>query len=180
MAALVQFVIPVKGLGLGIHEYDFHIDRSFFEHFEEAPIQECDIDLTLVLDKRLDMYILDFDFDGVVDTHCDRCLAEIGLPLYGEAQLVVKFSSAEEMPEEEAELVYINPEATPTLDVSRYVYEFICLSMPIIKAYDCEDDDPRPCDDTMLAYLEQKESPKDDEDDEPGANPLWDELKKLS
>ncbi|RQH21125.1 hypothetical protein D5R40_31635 [Okeania hirsuta] len=54
------------------------------------------------------------------------------------------------------------------MDVSKYVYEFICLAIPMIKTYDCQAEDERPCDDKMLGYLEtQNEEEQQD-------NPIWD------
>lgn len=174
MDALITYSLPVKGLGVGIHGYDFRIDQLFFEHFESSPIREAEIDLHLDFDKRIDMYVLDFQFSGTVRTECDRCLAAIDLPLEDEQQLVVKFSH--EPGDEEADLVYISPD-TEQFNVARYIYEYIVLSLPMIRVYDCEDDDPKPCDEEMLERLEAEENP-DNANSDP--NPIWDELRKLT
>lgn len=171
MNALVPFVIPIRGLFPGLHDYTFDIDASFFEQFENSPVQDGDLEVRLELNKQSDMYVLHFDFEGTVKTDCDRCLAPIDLPIEGAERLLVKFSLEETS--EEAEVIYIQPE-TPKLDVSKYVYEFICLAIPMIKTYDCEGEEERPCDDSMLGYLE---SPNEEE--KPASNPIWDELKKL-
>lgn len=170
MNPLVPFVIPIRGLFPGQHDYTFDIDASFFKQFEHSPIQDGEVKVELILLKQSDMYVLEFNFEGTVKTDCDRCLAPIDLPIYGEEQLLVKFSLEEES--EEAEVIFINPE-TPKLSVAKYIYEFICLSVPIIKTYDCEADEPRPCDEGMLAYLDT------DESQEESGNSVWDELKKL-
>lgn len=172
MDALISYTLPVKGLGIGIHGYDFRIDHLFFEHFESSPLREAEIDLHLDFDKRIDMYVLDFSFSGTVRTECDRCLAAIDLPVADEQQLVVKFS--QEPGDEEADLVYISPE-TEQFNVAKYIYEYIVLSMPMIKAYDCENDDPMPCDEEMLDRLEV-----DEKDEDATPNPIWDELRKLT
>ncbi|MCB0572290.1 MAG: DUF177 domain-containing protein [Phaeodactylibacter sp.] len=184
MDPLIQFSIPVKGLRNGIHQFDFQIDRSFFENFEQSPISDCNIQLHLEFDKRPDMYVLQFDFEGTVRAECDRCLAEIGLPIADSQRLLVKVSQEEET--DEAEITYISPE-TVKLNVAQYIYEFICLAMPIIKVYDCGNQDPRPCNEDMLRYLsngeqEEKAVEKSEEEaeEENRANPIWDELKKLS
>lgn len=171
MDALIPYTLPVKGLGVGIHRYDFRIDHLFFEHFESSPIREAEIDLQLEFDKRIDMYVLDFSFSGTVRTECDRCLAPIDLPIADEQQLVVKLSH--EPGDEEADLVYISPD-TEQFNVARYIYEYVVLSLPMIKVYDCEDEDPLPCDEEMLDRLEADEHT----DDSP--NPIWDELRKLT
>ena len=170
MNRLVPFVIPIRGLFPGLHDYTFDIDASFFEQFESAPVNDGDIEVRLELNKQSDMYVLQFEFEGTVKTDCDRCLAPIDLPIEGAERLLVKFSVEETA--EEAEVIFIHPE-TPKLDISKYVYEFICLAIPMIKTYDCEVEKERPCDESMLGYLEtQSEEQQQD-------NPIWDELKKL-
>ncbi|MBK6949770.1 MAG: hypothetical protein IPH16_18380 [Haliscomenobacter sp.] len=57
MSGLVPYSLPIQGLNNGIHEYEFHIDREFFQHFENSPVVEGDIDLTLILDKRPNMLL---------------------------------------------------------------------------------------------------------------------------
>ena len=175
MDSLVEFSIPVSGLGNGLHQFQFRIDSQFFSCFEESPIEDGDINVLLDFDKRPDMYVLQFDFEGTVKTDCDRCLASIGLPVSGSEQLLVKFSLDEE--DEEADVIYISPE-TKKFNVSRFIYEFIILAMPMIKVYHCETETPRPCNPEMLEYLssgQEKEDPENKED-----NPIWEELKKLT
>ncbi len=173
MDGLIEYAIPVKGLGIGIHQFRFEIDGTFFGAFEESPVKEGRVDLHLVFDKRMDLYILEFSFAGTVKTSCDRCLADIDLPISGEDRLIVKFSFEEE--EEEADVIYINPEAQQ-LHVARYIYEFIILAIPIIKVYNCEDEVDPACNQEMLEYLERK----NDSEPEATNNPIWEELKKFN
>lgn len=170
MNPLVPFVIPIRGLFPGLHDYTFEIDASFFEQFENAPVQDGNVEMRLELNKQSDMYVLQFEFEGTVNTDCDRCLAPIALPIEGAERLLVKFSLEETS--EEAEVIFIHPE-TPQLDVSKYVYEFICLAIPMIKTYDCEAEQKKPCDEKMLGYLESQQ------EEEQQDNPIWDALKKL-
>lgn len=174
MDGLVEYTIPVKGLGSGMHQFDFQVGRSFFDCFENSPVTDGDIDLTLFFDKRSDMYILQFDFKGTVKAECDRCLEEIDLPIADSQQLLVKFSQTPER--DEAEVVFIHPE-TQELNVAQFVYEFICLALPLIKTYDCENDENRVCNEEMLAYLDQAETTETDDPTE--SNPIWDDLKNL-
>ena len=177
MERLVEFSIPVKGLGNGPHQFRFRIDASFFENFEGSPVEEGNISVNLELDKRPDMLVLQFGFEGTVKTECDRCLASIDLPVSGTERLLVKFSLEEEA--EDAEVVYIHPE-TQHLSVARYIYEFIILAMPMIKAYDCEKEVPRPCNEEMLRFLEGEQQSGQQEEESREDNPIWEELKKLT
>lgn len=170
METLNQFTIPLEGLKDGMHQFDFQIDKEFFKHFEQSPIQEGNFDLKLFFDKRPDLLVLTFDFKGSFSTNCDRCLEAIQLPMKNNEQLLVKYA---ETPSEEAEVVYIE-RGTQQLNVAKYAYEFICLSIPMIKVYDCEEDENPPCNQAILDQLY-----KEEEIEEETKNPVWDALKDL-
>lgn len=173
MDALKQFTIPIKGLKPGVHPFEFKIDDAFFSHFEESPIKQGDIEVNLTIDKRPEMLVLDFGFEGKTPTSCDRCLADIQLPLSGNHQMVVKFS---EETQEEEEIVYL-PWDAPELNVASFIYENIVLSLPMIKVYDCDQDEAPPCDFKMLAFLQPAEE-VEPEPEESDGNSIWSELKK--
>ena len=173
MDGLIEYTIPIKGLGNGTHVFQFEVDRQFFQQFEQSPVEDGNLKVKLTFEKRPELYELTFAFAGSVLTDCDRCLEAIHLPISDEQQLIVKFSSEEDM-EEEAEVIYISPEAKQ-LNVARYIYEFICLAIPMIKVYDCQREEVPPCNPAMLKYLEasEEEAPKSE-------NPIWDQLKDLN
>lgn len=172
MEALIQFSIPIKGIKSGIHHYSFQIEPEFFENFEHSPIQEAHIKCDLELEKRPDLIHLSFSLEGRVKTECDRCLAPIHLPVESKQYLLAKYS-AEEM-EDDGEIIYIHLEAQK-LNVAKYIYEYICLSLPLVKIYDCEQEDPPVCNFEMLKFLETDPQ----EEKEESGDPVWDELKKL-
>jgi uncharacterized metal-binding protein YceD (DUF177 family) len=178
MDPLIQFRIPVKGLHNGPHDYSFDIDDAFFGAFEASPIQKGSIELTLSLDKRPDMLVLEFIFSGTVRTECDRCLAEIDLPVADEQRLLVKYS-LEEVESDDPDVLFIHPESQQ-LNVAPFIYDYVLLSMPLIKAFDCENEPIRPCNQEMLDYLarQQDEAEKSTSDeDEPENNPFRDAFK---
>ena len=176
MDRLVSYSLPVKGLNAGTHEFSFHVDGEFFGHFEHSPVKTANIELVLVLDKRPGIMTLEFDFSGTIDTECDRCLAPIHQPVADHQVVMVKYSEEEEEEQEDADVIFIHPE-TPALDVSGHVYEFIILSIPMIKTYACEEENPPVCDQEMLLLLERgNEAPQVEENEE---NPVWEKLKDL-
>ena len=174
MDGLVPYSLPIKGLHNGIHEFSFQIGSDFFSNFEDSPIEACQIELALTLDKRPSMMVLEFDFDGTVRTECDRCLASINLPIEGHQRLVVKYS--EDAEQEDADMIFVHPEASD-LNVATYIYEFIVLAVPMIKVYDCQDEENPPCNFEMLAFLSQNEDKATE--NAPESNPVWDALKNL-
>ncbi len=172
METLNPFSIPIEGLKDGLHRFDFQIDKAFFKQFEQSPVQDGNFDIRLFFEKRPDLMILSFDFEGFMMTECDRCLEKINLPIKNTDQLIVKYADE---PEEDAEVIYIT-RGTSHLNVAKYIYEFICLAIPMASVYDCEDDKNPPCNFETLKYLTRIE---DDENADENANPMWDALKKL-
>jgi uncharacterized metal-binding protein YceD (DUF177 family) len=147
MTELKEFSIPIKGLKQEHYQFDFQIDSSFFACFDASPISESDISVFVELDKRIGLMEFFFDIEGTIKTECDRCLATIDLPIYSEERLIVKYT--EEPQEDTDEVVFIHTEASE-FNIAPYIYEYICVMLPITKVYDCENDEVPPCDVEML------------------------------
>ena len=171
MEALREFTIPVHGLGLGGHEFQHVVDWQFFQHFENSPVQQGRFEISVIFFKETDHWILTVEVSGVADTECDRCLAPISLPVSGRHVLVVKFGDERPADEDDPDVIYV-PRETHHWNIAQYIFEFILLSIPVKKVYDCEDESVPPCDKEMLSRLEQEELEEKEE-----GNPVWDVLK---
>lgn len=170
MKKLPQYSIPFRGLKDGLHHLTFQVDHDFFQHFEEAYLQQGNIALEVELDKRPSLLVLDIDFSGTIKTICDLCCEEGDLPIEGTERLLVKFT---ENPGDEDQVIYLMPGETE-LNLARHFYEFIALSVPIRKV-PCADEDGEPtCDSKALDLI--KDDVKENEDT---VNPIWAELEKL-
>ncbi len=174
MDALVEYLIPISGLKIGTHSFDFQIDNAFFAHFSDALIKEGAFKVKLDFEKRIDLYEMNFSFEGTTKTACDRCLASIDFPIRGNNRLIVKFA---EEPSEDIDVIYI-PIKTEELNVAKYIYEYLSLAVPYVKTYDCEADKNKPCDVEMLALLDKEASGKDNNSTN-DTNPVWDQLKNI-
>lgn len=165
MDAFVEYKIPHKGLLNGLHNYHFEVNRSFFEKFQYSLIKECNIQVDLELEKRIDMLILNMDIAGTFRGICDRCLVEIDIPLYGNKSLIVKYSE-EEL--EEEEIAYISP-LLHEINIANYIYEFVILSLPLSNTRDCEEEDFQYCDEAVLNRLSDDldDNNDDNENDSP-------------
>ena len=64
MNAFVAYSIPIQGLKLGLHQFKFSIDDTFFAHFEDSPVETGQIDFVVELDKRSDMMLFDFELSA--------------------------------------------------------------------------------------------------------------------
>ncbi len=168
MEALDHFTIPVSGLSDGLHEYDFSIGKDFFQLFEGSLIEDADVTVHFSFDKRTDLYVLTFEIEGEVKATCDRCLEDFNLPVEDEQSLLVKFDETEW---EDADVIYIL-QGTQSLNIARYIYEFINLAVPITKTHD---DAGESCDPEMLKFIEPE---KDESQDD--SSSIWDSLKGLN
>lgn len=173
MKTLRHFSIPIEGMKNGNHEKTFLVENSFFSHFENSPIQKGKFKVALDLDKRPDLIKMNFEITGSFDTMCDRCMADIALPLGSENQLLVKY--ADEAAEEPG-VIYITRD-THHLNVSKFIYDSIILSIPLSMVYDCRIKEPFPCDEEVIQKLniihEENETTEDEK------NSVWDSLNKL-
>ncbi|MEL6391099.1 MAG: DUF177 domain-containing protein [Bacteroidota bacterium] len=176
MSVLQAYVIPVRGLHTGRHEYEFTIDHEFFGSFPDSPIQKGNLQLTIDVDKRLRELVIEFRFEGTVHTECDRCLREIDLSISGEDELLVKITSDPDQVSDEPEMIYLFQEEA-FLDLAPFVYEFVLLAVPISKL--CQDaDPPNECDPDMLAKIGMQEAaPEAESEDTTTSSSPWDVLK---
>ncbi len=172
MEALDHFTIPVSGLRLGQHTFNFSVESDFFSHFEGSLLQKGDLVVELGFDKRSDMWALNFRIRGHVITQCDRCLQEFSLPLEIEEPLLVKFADEEW---EDDTVVYVLA-GTPQLNVARFIYEFINLAMPMVITHSVAG---AACDPEMLKYLRPEEGPAEQDEDPYPRSSVWDALRKF-
>ncbi|MFN4080990.1 MAG: YceD family protein [Saprospiraceae bacterium] len=164
------YSLPILGLKPGMHHFEYALDRSFFDLFADSPIAHCEIRVTLDLDKRPDMMILDFDVAGSVGAACDRCTADIDLPVARQERLVVKYGEQEDSADDE--VVFI-PRDSSLFNVAPYLYEYSVLSLPMVNVFDCQLLAQPPCNQTVLAKLERQDEPADED------GSVWDALKDI-
>lgn len=151
---LVPFTIPISGSRPGLTSFKLEVDGSFFACFPESLVQDGEFKVEMILDKRQDMSILTMTFTGHICTNCDRCEAEIQLPIHGSSTLIIKYG---ETFLEEDDVVVLPPDMLE-FNTARFVYESIVLAIPFRHIYNCEMDDPLPCDMEVLDYLERNEN----------------------
>ncbi len=174
MQSLTHFSLPLKGMKNGIHEFDFSVKDEFFQRVENSAVKHGSFDFHLVVKKKSDHIEIDFELEGTYKTECDRCSAEIDLPIQGEHKLIVKYTHDEETTDEE---VWRIGYESPSLELNKAIYEFIVLSMPMIKTFDCEDEIPQPCNQKAKEFLDNQEEVE--ETDENSNNPFAEVLKNI-
>ena len=170
MNALSEFKIPIRGLSDGIHNYSFIIQDAFFNSFENSLIKNGDLDVSLELDKRPSLLILNFKMTGEIESPCDRCTNWIHIPVEGDREFLVKYSEEEKSNED---VWYISP-LDSELNISEMIYELIHLNLPMVNRRSCEEEGHIYCNKEVLKKLEGEAS------EEKEANPIWDALKDIN
>ncbi len=170
-----EFLIPFGGLKQGKHQFEFDINKTFFDAFEFDEYNDVNIKVSLVLDKKSTMLELHFKHKGTVNVPCDLTNEDFDLPVKSKLELIVKYG--DEYNDENDEMLIL-PHGEHQMDVAQYIYEMIVLSVPTKRVHPGVKDGS--IDAGILNKLEElapKEAPEKKE--EMNTDPRWDELKKL-
>ncbi len=169
------YSIHFKGLKVGKHTFNFEVDNAFFEAFEESEIKHGKLNVDVKLNKQNQMIDLNIAINGTVEVTCDRCLEEFDIPISYEGALYVKFS--ETRSEEDSEIIILSTDDSE-INISQYIYESICLSLPIQRYHGMKGTKSK-CNKEMLAKLKSlsvKTAKKEDNDE---IDPRWSKLKDI-
>ncbi|GAB4019566.1 YceD family protein [Spirosoma koreense] len=179
MNVLRAYDIHIVGLENKRYAYDFISDDAFFAAMEQDLIAKGNVQTHLVLDKSETMIRLDFQISGSVEQTCDRSLDEYDEPVDIQQTMLLKFSDHNEELSDEIELIERN---TATINVARYIFEFIGLSLPMKRLHprfrdEDEEDDGNP--NGKLVYRSDAEADEAGED-QADIDPRWAALRKLN
>ncbi|MBF0694607.1 MAG: DUF177 domain-containing protein [Flavobacterium sp.] len=170
-----EYLIPFVGLKLGKHQFEYHIDKTFFEIFDYDEFEDSDIKVNVVLEKKSTMLELHFKHKGTVHVPCDVTNEMFDLPVKGNFRLVVQFG--DEFNDDNDELLIL-PHGEHQIDIAQYIYELIVLGVPLKRVH------PGVADGTLqtealskLSELAVKEDKLEEAEEE--TDPRWDKLKKL-
>lgn len=170
-----EYEIQFVGLKPGVHEFEYRIDDSFFEEFQEQDFRNCKALVKLILEKNSGSFmILRFQTGGSLEVTCDRCNSNLPLQLFDEFVVTVKMveePDAMNEQEEDPDVYYIS-KGESHLDVKGWLYEFINLSIPMQKTCEYEEMNGPYCNPAAKDLLNNLRT-----EDESRENPIWKDLK---
>lgn len=175
MKKLKEYIIPFVGLKLGKHQFEYHVDNTFFALFDYDDFNSADVNVTLCLNKKNTMLELDFEAKGSVNINCDLTNEAYSQPIKGALSLVVKFGQEQEEVNEE---LLVIPHGAYEIAVQQYIYEVIVLAVPAkcihpgVKDGTLESDALKKLEELRPKSAEEK---KDNEE----IDPRWNKLKTL-
>ncbi|MBZ9630873.1 DUF177 domain-containing protein [Salegentibacter sp. LM13S] len=175
MRNLAAYTIPFVGLKLGKHQFEYEINKEFFEHFEYDDLNTADVKIDLLLDKKTTMMELTFNASGFVNVNCDITNEPYDQPIEGSLFLVIKFG--DEFNDENEDLLIL-PHGEFEVNVQQYIYELIVLSIPLKRVHPGVEDGTLESD--VLDKLEELSiNNNENKNDEDEIDPRWDKLKNL-
>jgi uncharacterized metal-binding protein YceD (DUF177 family) len=172
-----DFEIAFVGLKPGVHEFNYSIDDSFFEAFQQQDFTKCKAQVKLSFDKKTGFMLLKFEVGGVLEVNCDRCNSRLPLELWDEFNITVKMVDEPEVmnkQEDDPDVYYIGRQESH-LDVANWIYEFINLSIPMQKVCNFEKMDGPHCNPEARETLKKLET----EEEVEKQNPIWKGLEKF-
>ncbi|MDD2595505.1 MAG: DUF177 domain-containing protein [Bacteroidales bacterium] len=128
-----SIIIPIKGLACGRHCFDFIVNGEFFSEFGNSQIKDAHCEVVIEAEKNTSYMGIDCRIDGKVIVECDRCLEDLVIPIDIDRALSVKF--AKESEESDDDDIMILDERDADLDLNQFVYDYICLAVPLQKIH---------------------------------------------
>ena len=122
--------IGIRGLSNGEHPFHFKVDGSFFEAYESDTVSDAELDVNVLVTKESGR------ITGDVTVKCDRCLADLKIPVDIQVPFSVMFSSyAEDAEEGISDEVILLDGSSSEIDLSQIIYDYVNLSLPIKKVH---------------------------------------------
>ena len=169
-----NYTIPYVGLKNEKHTFHYQLNEEFFKTEEDSFLQDGKVNVTVVFDKSITPYTLDFEISGTIRSECDRCASTIDVPIHSTHKVYVKFDAqAEEFEDENLEILYLNP-SDAVIDLGIYLYDFTLLSIPYSKV--CKDAGLK-CDTEVIKHLDKAKQEQEEQENTP--DPRWEGLNKL-
>ncbi|MFA8301379.1 MAG: DUF177 domain-containing protein [Hyphomicrobiales bacterium] len=170
MKSLKDYIIPFRGLKIGVHNFKFDINKELFEFFESSEVIDAKVKALVEMERKETMLILNFKLHGQLKLQCSRCLGDLDFPVEAEETLYIKFGSEEA--DEGSDDIRVLSDKDNDLDISKDVYEYIMLQVPFQVLHPDDEDGESTCDPAILERLQgfSKENTID---------PRWEALNKL-
>ena len=130
-----SFVIPVNGLAQGVTEFRLEAGGAFFASYGNPDILNASVSVRVQVRKTGRTVDIDCFMEGRVGVPCDRCLAEVELPVSATALLRVGAGGEEEGEEVEGREIVLEDTLAGGIDLGQVVYDYVCTSIPLHKVH---------------------------------------------
>lgn len=169
---LKKFEVEIYQLKVGVYHYDFEIKDEFFQLLGTSLVEKGHLGAAVTLEKSRDFFKLTFQIRGHVTLTCDRSLDEFEHYINANKNLILRYGEKNEEISDDQET--ITPD-TLSINLAKYIYEYIGLEIPYKKLHP-RFRDQSTSDDDLLVYQTETYKKEDLEND---IDPRWKALLKL-
>ena len=127
MKSISKHKIEFAGLKIGKHQFNFELNKEFFENFSFFDFNNINLCVVVDLTKKSTLLELNFNLKGSVNVNCDMTNEPFDMPFNKEDFLVVKFG--QEYNDEDNEILVL-PYGEHKVILDQYLYELVILSLP--------------------------------------------------
>jgi uncharacterized metal-binding protein YceD (DUF177 family) len=174
-----EYKIRFTSLKEGFHNFNYTRGKECFEQIEYSEIKNADIVVSLELEKKSTMMLLNFEIKGKVEVMCDRCTDTFFIDIESDDELIYQFGE-EDVDDDKVIVIFPNE---IEINISHPVYECISLAIPSRRLHDSKKD----CNQDMIKEISNYLLTEEDNDSEGVENnstekeidPRWSELNKL-
>ncbi|MBK8806891.1 MAG: DUF177 domain-containing protein [Bacteroidales bacterium] len=176
MATKNDYIIPNEGLSDGLHHFNFAIGREFIEDNSLEELKDISLEVSMNVNKKEKLFVVDLEIEGVIHTKCDRCLENLELPVFYENTFYIKVGVNREAELDNEDDILFFKEGAPHIDLTQYIYESVILAIPLKKVHPDDKDGNITCNSEVMRILHRNN--KKNEKNKP-IDPRWDVLKNL-
>jgi DUF177 domain-containing protein len=174
--ALRTFDIQIFNLALGDHTFEFEIDETLFEAFDNEIVKKGSLKATIELRMSEALIEMNFQIEGSVELECDRSLDLFDYPLKFEKRMLYKLGDIEE---ELSEDVLVISRDTQTINVASLIFEFIGVEIPMKKLHPRFHDEAENLEEDEVGMLIFSSETDTEQEENPEPDERWSALKNL-
>ena len=167
-----QYEINLNSIKKDVEEFDFQIDKTFFENFDQDIVNEGKLSLNLILTKTDLMITMKCRIYGEVNLICDKSLEPFVEEI--DSTNTIYFKYGDEDIELDVNLFQIENN-TIKINIASHILEFILLEIPFRKLHPkFRDDDDDDIEDDKPLYQTDT-----DQENKKNTDPRWEGLEGL-
>ena len=128
MSEKSPYIIDLKRLPIGVHQFDITLDDAFFSSLEKSEVLSGNVAAQATLNLREEDYQLNIAVHGTVFVVCDRCLDPMPIDINDEQEI---FSEDEEDETVESR----KSKVESVLDLTWLAYEIVSINIPLVHSH---------------------------------------------
>lgn len=170
MGKFTLYKLPLKGMPEGEHEYEFALDKTFFDNMECEGIHGSTLKAHVMVTYKHDLYDIKMDVQGQLILTCDRCLDELPWDVDAHYEVTVKYG--DDYNEDDDQLTI--PYEDATLNIAYMLKDTAVLAIPMKHVHPMGK-----CNRAMTAKLRQCRVKDADDEDAELEEELIDEMEQM-